>query len=262
MRSPISKVDQLTNPCSSLTNTLETKNLSVSYNGVIAIEKASINIPPSAMMAVAGPNGAGKSSLVLAILNIVKRHSGSVFVNGHAFNKTQDALKYSISYVPQRSQVDWLFPVSVYDVVSMGLQQKLNSLKQVFSKKSNKSEINDKIFETLELVKMSDFAHRQIGQLSGGQQQRVFFARALISSPKLLILDEPFNGIDAPTSENLFELLKSTAKNDLTSILCIQHDMQTLNLFDLVTLINRKVIVSLPPEHALIDKFIYKTYSK
>jgi ABC-type Mn2+/Zn2+ transport system ATPase subunit len=234
---------------------LEVHDLSVAYNRIIALKPSSCSLPPAKMMAVAGPNGAGKSSFLKAILNIVKRQSGQVFVNGHSFNKPQLAATYNISYVPQRSLVDWFFPISVYGVVAMGLKKN-----KLFAPQNTKKITHQRILSAIEQVGMSQLAHRQIGELSGGQQQRVFFARALVSQPKLLLLDEPFNGIDAPTTDLLFQILSQHAKNNHTAVLCVHHNVNSLHKFDLVTLINQQIITSDTPKNALSPSNIKKTF--
>ena len=237
---------------------LEVRDLSVHYQGVEALATSSATFKTAALHAIAGPNGAGKSSFMRGVLALTEKTSGCVMVNGHTFSKPQHARDYHVAYVPQRANIMLSFPISVLDVVASGLHR---SRAKIFLSAAEKREQKDKVWAMLDSFGLKDLAHRQIGQLSGGQQQRVFFARALVASPKLLMLDEPFNGIDMPTTTYLFERLKQEVYEHQTTILAIHHDLHSLDQFDTVTLVNGRIVVSGLPSQVLTPAWIERTYA-
>ena len=175
------------------------ENVWVHYDTVSVLEDINLSIMRDDFMGIIGPNGGGKTTLLKVILGLVKPSKGKVTVLGGG---PEENRKF-IGYVPQYSHFDRDFPISVQEVVLMGRSGQVGLMKR-FSRE-------DKILalQALETVDMLEFKDRQIGKLSGGQQQRVFIARALVSEPKLLLLDEPTASVDMPMQTEFYELLQS-----------------------------------------------------
>lgn len=176
------------------------EDVTVTYrNGHTALTHASFSVPRGTITALVGVNGAGKSTLFKAIMGFVPVAAGKVTILGQS---VREALKKNlVAYVPQAEEVDWTFPVLVEDVVMMGRYGHMNWLR-IPSKRDH-----DLVEEALARVNMSDFRKRQIGELSGGQRKRVFLARALAQEGQVILLDEPFTGVDVTTEEQIIELL-------------------------------------------------------
>ena len=183
------------------TFSLTVENLTVTYNnGHTAIYDVNFHLQGGTICALVGVNGGGKSTLFKSIMGMVKPTKGSVLIN-HAPVKA--ALKENVvAYVPQTEEVDWNFPVLVSDVVMMGRYGKMNFLRI--------PSMNDKhkVLEALKRVSMESLTQRQIGELSGGQKKRVFLARALAQEGKIILLDEPFTGVDVKTENAIVDLLR------------------------------------------------------
>ena len=176
------------------------EDVTVTYrNGHTALTHASFSVPKGTITALVGVNGAGKSTLFKAIMGFVPIAAGKVTILGLT---VREALKKNlVAYVPQAEEVDWTFPVLVEDVVMMGRYGHMNWLR-IPSKRDH-----DMVEEALARVNMSAFRKRQIGELSGGQRKRVFLARALAQEGQVILLDEPFTGVDVNTEEQIIELL-------------------------------------------------------
>ena len=178
-----------------LAPSLELVHVSVSYDGIPALDDVSFTVHRGDQVAVVGPNGAGKSTLFNVIAGIVKPQRGEVRVYGSGPQR-----HICVGYVPQRNRIDWRFPVSVNDTVMMGRIGKMGMFRWP-------SRTDRRIVAAaLERVGMQAYAGRQIGELSGGQQQRVFLARALAQESELLLLDEPLAGLDMPSQEAFLSL--------------------------------------------------------
>jgi manganese/iron transport system ATP-binding protein len=175
--------------------------ISVRYrNGLTALEDASFAIPKGTIAALVGVNGAGKSTLFKAIMGFVPTTTGQISLLGHS---VKDALKAGlVAYVPQAEEVDWTFPVLVEDVVMMGRYGHMGIMRR--PRAADRAAVDD----ALARVGMSDYRHRQIGELSGGQRKRVFLARALAQNGQVILLDEPFTGVDVQTEEAIITLLR------------------------------------------------------
>src|SRR5690554_1518378 len=180
---------------------LAVNDITVAYrNGTTAIKHASFTIPRGTITALVGVNGSGKSTLFKAIMGFVPLASGSVTILGEAAGRT---LKRNVvAYVPQNEEVDWNFPVLVEDVVMMGRYGHMNILRIPSSEDHRQVDI------ALERVGMSHLRKRQIGELSGGQRKRVFLARALAQGASIILLDEPFTGVDVKTETAIVGLLR------------------------------------------------------
>ncbi|OIJ16716.1 manganese ABC transporter ATP-binding protein [Anaerobacillus alkalilacustris] len=207
------------------------ENLSVNYGGHHAIKNISFSFQSGHLIGIVGPNGAGKSTLIKAVLGLEK-FSGEVKV----FGKSIKEMRKKISYVPQRSSIDFDFPVIVEDVVLMGRYTYIPWYKRIGNKD------REIAMNALEQVGMKSFAKRQIGQLSGGQQQRVFIARALAQQADLFFLDEPFVGIDATSEDIIVDLLRQLQKEGKT-IFVVHHDLSKVEkYFDQLLLLNQELV--------------------
>ena len=180
---------------------ISARRVAVTYrNGHTALRNASFEIPRGTITALVGVNGSGKSTLFKAIMGFVPVAMGEIQLLGMSVDA---ALKKNlVSYVPQAEEVDWSFPVLVEDVVMMGRYGHMGFLRRP-------SKIDrDAVDLALDRVNMQDFRHRQIGELSGGQKKRVFLARALAQNGQVILLDEPFTGVDVKTEEQIIALLR------------------------------------------------------
>lgn len=214
---------------------VEVKDLSVIYNnGHLALSNASFQLNAQTICALVGVNGSGKSTLFKAIMGFVKPSRGQVLVAGRSVKL---ALKQNlISYVPQSEDVDWSFPLSVWDVALMGRYGHMNFLRMA---KPVDRQIAE---ESLRKVQMWEYKDRQIGELSGGQKKRVFLARALAQRGKILLLDEPFTGVDVKTEAAIIELLREL-RDDGHMVLVSTHDLGSVPEFcDQAVIINRTVL--------------------
>lgn len=180
---------------------IQAKNVTVTYkNGHTALRDASFEIPTGTITALVGVNGAGKSTLFKALMGFVPAAKGEISILGMS---VKAALKSNVvAYVPQAEEVDWSFPVLVEDVVMMGRYGHMNFMR--IAKDADRKAVT----VALERVGMTDFRHRQIGELSGGQRKRVFLARALAQDSKVILLDEPFTGVDVQTEDAIIQLLR------------------------------------------------------
>jgi len=181
-------------------------------------------------MGIIGPNGGGKTTLLKVILGLVKTSQGKVTVLGGG---PEENRKF-IGYVPQYSQFDRDFPISVQEVVLMGRTGQVGLMKR-FSREDKMLALR-----ALETVDVLDFKDRQIGKLSGGQQQRVFIARALVAEPKILLLDEPTAGIDMPMQTEFYELLARLKQR--MAIVLVSHDISAVSIYvDSIACLNRQL---------------------
>ena len=224
--------------------------LTVDYDGVKAIEDVNFMVNAEKLTAIIGPNGAGKSTLIKALLGLIPTRTGTI----SCFGTSPKQYRKYISYVPQRAQIDWEFPANVFDVVAMGLYGELGLLRR-FS-----SAHKDRVHSALTDVDMADFATRQISQLSGGQQQRVFLARSIVQDAELILLDEPFGGIDAKSEAVIVDILRRQKQNG-KSIVAVHHDLSTVkDYFDDVILLNKTVTASGPVNDVFTKSNVEKTY--
>ena len=216
---------------------LEVKDITVTYkNGHTAIYDTSFKLPVGSITALVGVNGSGKSTLFKSIMGFVSLAKGSVEVLGMS---AQKALKRNqVAYVPQSEDIDWNFPVLVKDVVMMGRYGHMGLLRLASKQDQQKVDL------ALARVGMSAFKHRQIGELSGGQKKRVFLARALAQESQVILLDEPFTGVDVQTEEQIMELLQELRLAG-NIILVSTHNLGSVPAFcDRAVLINRTVLAS------------------
>jgi len=226
-----------------MSSILEVKNLTVSYNGTHALEGVSFSVQAGERVAIVGPNGSGKSTLFKALVGLIHFKTGSVQTN-----------EAEIGYVTQRSAVDWRFPVTVHDVVMMGRIGKMGWLRW------QRPIDREMVRRCLAQVGMTEYASRQIGELSGGQQQRVFIARALAQEATILLMDEPFTGVDAPSQETILEILSRLHDQGVT-VLVSTHDLNlAVARFDRLALLNRQLVAYGPPREIITRQTLAAAY--
>ncbi|MBB3994250.1 manganese/iron transport system ATP-binding protein [Sulfitobacter undariae] len=218
-----------------MTTGIAAHDVTVTYrNGHTALRDATFEIPTGTITALVGVNGAGKSTLFKAIMGFIPAAKGTITVLGMP---VKEALKRNIvAYVPQSEEVDWSFPVLVEDVVMMGRYGHMGFLRRP------KSSDHAAVTEALERVNMTDFRHRQIGELSGGQRKRVFLARALAQDGKVILLDEPFTGVDVQTEDQIIDLLREM-RDEGRVMLVSTHNLGSVPEFcDRTVLVKETVI--------------------
>jgi manganese/zinc/iron transport system ATP- binding protein len=229
---------------------LEIRNLTVVYDGKPAIHNITMTLRGGVLTGVVGPNGAGKTTLLKAILGLVPRASGEVLLNRRPLERPRG----EIAYVPQRSSVEWDFPMNVLDVVLMGTYVQLP-----LGRRPGKAE-REWAFECLRQVGLETLWHHQIGELSGGQQQRVFLARALAQNAPIYLLDEPLAGVDAATEQVIIEQLRRL-RDEGRLVLMVHHDLQTVrDCFDEVVLLNEHLIAMGSVDHVMTRENLQRTY--
>ena len=195
---------------------LEVRNLSVYYGSLLALDGISFSITCGHTLALMGPNGAGKSTLIKALAGLLRPDSGEILWNGSPLHDTPG----EIAYLPQRSDVDWSFPITVRALVEMGRYPSLGLWKK-FGRHDR-----DIVEKSLHALGMESLADRQISELSGGQQQRAFLARALAQEAHVLLLDEPFTGMDPETMKKAAALLKE--RRGERAVLLATHDREAI----------------------------------
>ena len=223
--------------------------LTAGYGGVPVIEDITFELACGERVAVVGPNGAGKSTLLLTLAGLLPATHGEVAIYGH-----EAGVHVHISFVPQRSRVDWTFPVDLADVVMMGRVGRLGLFRWPRARDW------DYVRGCLEAVGMREMAHRQIGELSGGQQQRVFIARALAQEAELMLMDEPFTGLDVTSQEDVLRTLEELRRRNVT-LMVTTHDLAlAAERFDRVMLLNHRLIGLGAPPAVLTDERLAKAY--
>jgi len=216
-------------------------DITVAYrNGTTALKHASFTSPRGSITALVGVNGAGKSTIFKAIMGFVPVVSGSISILGEDGQKAQR--NNLVAYVPQAEEVDWNFPVLVEDVVMMGRFGHMNFLR------IPRPVDRDKVASALARVNMTEFAKRQIGELSGGQKKRVFLARALAQEGEVILLDEPFTGVDVKTEDAIIALLRDL-RDEGKVILVSTHNLGSVPEFcDRTVLVKGTVLAYGPTE--------------
>jgi len=196
---------------------IKIQNLTVGYDKIPVLEKVNLEIFENDFLGVIGPNGGGKTTLLKAILGLLKPMRGEI-----SFRNDMDRRKKSIGYLPQVRHIDRKFPITVFDVVHSGslMQGQVNV---------SKGEIKQKVENLLVEAGISSIRHKAIGELSGGQMQRVFLCRALLSEPKVLILDEPDTFVDNRFEGELYEKLSHL--NNSMAIILVSHDLGTISSY-------------------------------
>ncbi len=232
---------------------LAVTDVTVAYsNGHVALHDASFTLGPSTICALVGINGSGKSTLFKAIMGFVRPARGSVRIAGQPVKVAHK--NNWVAYVPQSEDVDWSFPVSVWDVVLMGRYGYMNFLR------IPRAEDKRIAMQSLERVKMAEFKDRQIGELSGGQKKRVFLARALAQQGKIILLDEPFTGVDVKTEMAIIALLREL--RDAGHIILVStHNLGSVPEFcDRVVIINQTVLAFGPTESTFTPQNLSRAF--
>ena len=224
-----------------MTDGIEVRNLTVAYrNGVTALRDASFTVPLGSVTALVGVNGAGKSTLFKALMGLLPHASGQVRIGG---GTVEDALSRNlVAYVPQAEEVDWTFPVLVEDVVMMGRYGHMGFFRR--PRPIDRHAVD----AALARVNIADFRRRQIGELSGGQKKRVFLARAIAQEAKVILLDEPFTGVDVQTEQAIIALLMAM-RDEGRVMLVSTHDLGSVPEYcDRVVMVKGTVLASGPTE--------------
>jgi manganese/iron transport system ATP-binding protein/manganese/zinc/iron transport system ATP- binding protein len=228
---------------------LSIRDLTISYHRIPAVHHLNLELHCGRCIALLGPNGAGKTSFFKALVGLVKPETGSI-----SFGNGGGALHRDIAYLPQREQVDWDFPLTVRGLAEMGRYTRLGWWRRFGP---NDRIAVDRALATLELT---DLADRQISALSGGQQQRAFLARALAQEAHVLLLDEPFNGLDKPAQMLLSEAMhRIVAAGNL--VIVSHHDLKTVpELFEQVIFLNGELIAFGDTSETFTEANIEKTF--
>jgi ABC-type Mn2+/Zn2+ transport system ATPase subunit len=234
------------------TPALELTDISTGYGrGPSVLDSLSFSVQPGERVAIVGPNGAGKSTLFKVIVGLMPHRSGDVRVHGHS-HRAGDCP--SIGYVPQRESVDWRFPLSVLDVVVTGTIREVGWLRWPGRRQQQAG------LEALAQVGLAELAGRPIADLSGGQQQRVIIARALAQQADVLLLDEPFGGVDVEAREAVFAILDDLRRRNVT-VLLSTHDLEMASSrFDRLVLLNRRLIADDTASRALTPARLSAAY--
>ncbi len=231
---------------------LYVEGLNVNFDTTSVLWDIHFSIPAGRLVGIVGPNGAGKSTLLKALLSMVKPLSGKMYCFGQPLKKTRKR----IAYVPQRSSVDWDFPITAFELVLMGRYGKLGYF--FWPKKADREAAR----RVLDLVGMSGFADRQISQLSGGQQQRLFLARALLQDADLYLMDEPFAGVDMTTEKAIIALMDKLKREGKT-LLVVHHDLSTVSsYFDWVLMLNTCMVACGPVNEVFHSDSIMRTFGR
>jgi manganese/iron transport system ATP-binding protein len=232
---------------------LSVRDVTVTYpNGVTALQDASFELGPGTICGLVGVNGSGKSTLFKAIMGFAKPSRGEVLIAGLP---EREALKRGyVAYVPQSEEVDWNFPVLVEDVVMMGRYGHMNFLRIPSAHDKRK------VAEALERVGMTDFRHHQIGELSGGQKKRVFLARALAQEGRIILLDEPFTGVDVKTETAIVELLRELRASGHLMLVSTHNLGSVPDFCDHVVLLNRVVLAAGPTARTFTQRNLERAF--
>ena len=229
---------------------LDIKGLWAGYKSITALENITLQVAEGEIMGVIGPNGSGKSTLFKVILGLVEPWHGEVLL----FGQPSHSQRAQVGYMPQIELVEWDFPVTVKDVALMGRYGRLGLLKRP-------TKIDHKACdEALDRVGMADLGKRLIGELSGGQRRRVLLARALADNPKLLLLDEPFSGLDATAQHQLLDIVKDVQAEGTTVILST-HDLSCVSSScHHAACLNRYLVAKGTPEEVLTEAVLSETF--
>ncbi|MBN2740413.1 MAG: manganese/iron ABC transporter ATP-binding protein [Rhodobacteraceae bacterium] len=232
---------------------IRAQGLTVTYrNGHTALRDASFAIPTGTITALVGVNGAGKSTLFKALMGFIPASKGTVEILGQPVRVAMKA--QAVAYVPQAEEVDWTFPVLVEDVVMMGRYGHMGFLRR--PRAADRQAVSD----ALARVNMAEFRKRQIGELSGGQRKRVFLARALAQDARVILLDEPFTGVDVKTEEQIIALL-GDLRAEGRVMLVATHNLGSVPEFcDRVVLVKGTVLAHGPTEDVFTPENLRETF--
>ena len=229
---------------------VEIKAVTCGYEKQRVLTDVSLTIMPGDFVGLLGPSGSGKTTLLRTVLGAVDLYEGEVLVNGVATTKKRPR----VGYVPQLETIDWNFPVTVQEVVMMGRTME-NKLFPWY-----RTEEKDLAAEMMDRLGILDLADRHIRELSGGQQQRVFLARALISSPQLLLLDEPTAGVDIKTRDDVMHLLHDL-NHDGVTIIITTHEINAVAVhLPWIVCLAGRILAEGPPSEVITTEVLWLTY--
>jgi len=233
---------------------VETSGLTVRLNGFEALSNVTLSLNHPTFTAIIGPNGAGKTTLLKTMLGLIRPQSGNIRVMGLDPIKEPKKVRSMVGYVPQRDRVSFFVPMKIKDVVMMS---------RLTSKRPPRwaTEYDEIVVrKVLRIVGVEDLADRRFDELSGGQQQKVLIARAIVSEPRLLLLDEPFNGIDVRSQYEITNLITGLKESGV-SIIIVTHDVSDIiNLIDNIVILYRRVIAAGKPEDVLKEDILKSVY--
>lgn len=231
---------------------LRVAGLHVHYGPICALHDVSFELFCGTSVALIGGNGAGKSTLMKRIVGLVPSTTGSV----HWRNAPIEKSTHEIAYLPQRNDIDWTFPITVRGLVEMGRYPLVGPWRK-FQPADQQS-----VVRALEMMRISDLRNRQIGALSGGQQQRAMIARALAQEAHVLLLDEPFTGLDQPSQDLLAQLLRELVSSGHL-VVASHHDLKTAaDIFDEVLLLNRRLIAKGSPAETMNSENLKRLFGE
>jgi len=226
---------------------VEIENLTINYDGILALDNVSLSVEEKDFLGIIGPNGAGKTTLFSCMLGLLNNYNGEIKFFGTNIRKSKQYLN-KIGFVPQKPAFDKNFPATVAEVVGMDL---------------TKNQKDDAIDKVLQKVWLHELSHRRIGDLSGGQQQRVFIAKALVKDPQILILDEPVTGIDLQSKDLFYQILRDLNQKDSITIIWSSHDLDAVaKLASKVACLNRTLFFHGISEEFFHNENLLKMYSE
>lgn len=229
---------------------LDVYNLSVGYDARPVLVGVTVSVRRGEVVGVIGPNGAGKSTFFRAVLGLLAPESGTIRLLGGSIA----ANRRWVAYLPQREAIDWDFPLVVEDVVTMGRYPHLGwgRLPRAADRRI--------VEACLDALGIRDLRRRHIGELSGGQQQRTFLARALAQEAQILLLDEPFMGVDAATEQTILDVL-GRLRDEGKTVLIVDHDLtRAADAYDRLMLLNQRLVAFGPPSQVLTAALLHETY--
>ncbi|MFT4199558.1 metal ABC transporter ATP-binding protein [Gordonia sp. (in: high G+C Gram-positive bacteria)] len=231
---------------------LDVRSATVRYGEVLALDDVSLEVPRATVCALIGVNGSGKSTLFKTIMGMVTPDAGRVAIDGMPPTAARRA--GIVSYVPQSEDIDWTFPLSVREVVMTGRYGGMGFMRR--AKRADR----DAVDEALARVQLDDLQDRQIGNLSGGQRKRAFVARAIAQNASVMLLDEPFAGVDQRSEAAITALLREEAQRGAT-ILISTHDLQSVpQLADQAVLLQRRVLAQGTPAEVVTPENLARAF--
>ncbi len=229
---------------------LELEDVSAGYDGPAVLRNLSFQVPHGGQVAIVGPNGAGKSTLFKVLVGLLPIQSGRILIHGLPLGAHKDC----VAYVPQREDIDRRFPVTVMDVVMMG-----RFTRQGWLRRPNGRD-REIVNRSLEQMGIRNLAKHSLEELSGGQQQRVFLARALAQEPHILLMDEPFTGVDIGTQETTLALLQELHRQEVT-VMVSTHDLNMAGQrFEQVMLLNKRLVAYGPAAQVLTNEMVHRAF--
>ncbi len=230
---------------------LDVYRLGAGYSGDRhAIREVSFKIERGDRVAVIGPNGAGKSTLFKAIVGVIPFTMGHISIYGEDCHSSH----HYVGYVPQTNDIDWSFPVSVFDVVMMGRNRHIGWFR--LPRKKDR----EIVYDLLDQLSLSELANRQISELSGGQKRRVFVARALAQETQVLLMDEPFTGVDTSAEQDIMDTLDILTENNITILLATHHMDKASTSFDKLLLMKQTSLAYGTPAEVMQPDILAQAY--